>query len=53
MYYLYCQTKFKLARMSNKDSKEVRKNIQPSFINSCKIMKSSLDKLASNLCDKS
>ena len=35
----------KLAGVSNKDGKEVRKNIQLRFIGSCRFMPSSLDKL--------
>ena len=41
----------RLAGVSNKDSKEVCKNIQQRFIDSCRFMSSSLDKTASNLDD--
>ena len=39
----------KLAGVSNKDGTEVCKNIQR-FIDRCRFITSSLDKLASNLC---
>ena len=43
----------KLAGLSNKDGKKVRKNIQLRFIYSCRFMAWSLDKLAINLCGTS
>ena len=43
----------KLAGARDKDGKEVHKNIQLSFIDSCRFMASNLDKLASNLCGTS
>ena len=39
----------RLAEVSNKDGKEVHKNIQLRFIDSCRFMASGLDKLACNL----
>ena len=43
----------KLAGVKYKDGTQVHKNIQLRFIDSCKFMASSLDKLASNLCGTS
>ena len=41
----------KLSGVSNKDDKELCKNIQLGFIDSCSFMASSLDKLARSLDD--
>ena len=43
----------KLAGVSKKDGTQVRKNSQLRFIDSCRFLGSSLDKLASNLCSTS
>ena len=43
----------KLAEVKYKDGTEVCKNIQLKFTDSCTLMASGLDKLASNLCGKS
>ena len=43
----------KLSGVSKKGGTEVHKNIQLRFIGSCRIMASSLDKLANNMCGTS
>ena len=43
----------KLAEVKYKDGTQVHKNIQLRFIDRCRVMASSLDKLASNLCGTS
>ena len=42
-----------MAGVKYKDGTQVHKNIQLRFIESCRFMASSLDKLASNLCGTS
>lgn len=46
---LHVKTIFKLVGINSNESNELRKSIQLMFIESCKFMSFSLDKLASNL----
>ena len=51
--YINVKINVKLAGVRNEEGKEICKNIQLRFIDSCRFMASSFDKLSSNLCGTS